>query len=481
MTEVTLEVYENEIDYMIEEARYLEAFAHLRHILEKYPRYVEAYYMLGKMMLETDLPQLAIDMFRRVLNADPEHLLARIGLGLAHERLDNTDAAIWNLERAFELDPGNEDLAQELARLYGRRSGVVPDHISLSRGGLARLYLRGNLYGRAANELREMVEEDDERVDLLTALAEALLRDDQIVQAADTCQRILDYFPYCLKANLLLGTLWLRSGQEEGEHYLRRAQEIDPRNELAQKIFGSSSPVEVKEVTIERLVYEPDALPVDSDAEWFKHLEAASVSAGISEAMPEMSDEEMRLVDITAGLESQIQIPDWLRELGPLAEEGEVPEWLEEEEVEAEELSSWLDTVAEAEEEGREIEEIPDWVEDLEPPEGAPGVVAEEEEEGIPDWMQQFQPSEEEEAEFEQTPEEEEMPDWMRGLGPAVEAAPPPVDEETLEEEEMPDWMRELQPTDEAAPPVEEEAPEEEEVPDWMRELQPAAEAAPPV
>ena len=37
MTEVTLQAYENEIDQMLEEARYIEAFAHLRHLLEEYP------------------------------------------------------------------------------------------------------------------------------------------------------------------------------------------------------------------------------------------------------------------------------------------------------------------------------------------------------------------------------------------------------------------------------------------------------------
>ncbi|HQJ12478.1 MAG TPA: tetratricopeptide repeat protein, partial [Anaerolineae bacterium] len=81
MAEVALQAYENEIDQMIEEARYLEALAHLRHILGRYPRYLGAYYLLGKMLLEAGLPDLAVDMFRRVLNADPEHFLARIGLG----------------------------------------------------------------------------------------------------------------------------------------------------------------------------------------------------------------------------------------------------------------------------------------------------------------------------------------------------------------------------------------------------------------
>jgi len=33
MTQVTLRAYQEEIDHLIDEARFLEAFAHLRHIL----------------------------------------------------------------------------------------------------------------------------------------------------------------------------------------------------------------------------------------------------------------------------------------------------------------------------------------------------------------------------------------------------------------------------------------------------------------
>ena len=113
MPEISLNTYENEIDQLIEQARYLEALAHIRHILGQYPHYVGAYYLMGKLMLEVDLPGLAIDMFRRALSADPEHLMARIGLGLAHDRANDPDASIWNLERALELEPSNGEISAE--------------------------------------------------------------------------------------------------------------------------------------------------------------------------------------------------------------------------------------------------------------------------------------------------------------------------------------------------------------------------------
>jgi len=443
---------------MLEEARYIEAFAHLRHLLEEYPRHLEAYYLLGKMMLDAGLPMLAQDMFRRVLNADPEHLLARIGLGIAHQQLDDNKAALWNLERAFELDPGNEELADEIRKLRGKFSGIEPDYVPLSHAGMARLYLKGDLYSRAATELRHILDEHPERVDLKLALAEAYWRDGQIVQAADKCQDLLKELPYCLKANLILGTLWLKSGQEEGRRYLERAQTIDPGNRLAAELFGADNFLQEQEIMVEKLTYDPGELPVDQEAEWFKRLEAVSVSVRVSEAMPETSDEEMRLVDITAGLDSQLQIPDWLEELGPL-EEGETLSWLEEEEVEEEEIAAWLE--AEEEEDAG-----PDWLQELEleeegPEEAEPAELEAppEAEEEIPDWLREMEPEEARAA----AEELEEKPDWMGEL----EA--PTVEEEAPEAaEEVPDWLQELQPSE----AVTEEVPEGEEIPEWLQDLQ---------
>ena len=499
MAEVALQAYENEIDQMIEEARYLEALAHLRHILGQYPRYLGAYYLLGKMLLEAELPDLAVDMFRRVLNADPEHFLARIGLGLAHERHGQLQAAIWNLQQAFDLAPGDEAIHDELCRLMGQDSGVTPDHIPMSRAGLARLYLRGGLFNRAVEEFRTLVAENPDRVDLQVALAEAYWRDDQIVLAAEQCQRILDVFPYCLKANLLLGTLLQNSGQESGGRYLQRAQEVDPENQVAEALFGSSSPWPRTTKTIERLLYDPAALDVDQKTRWFHDLEAASVSVGISEALPQMSQAEMQLVDMTASLESQIEIPDWLRELTPLEElaGGETPEEPAEAEVAEpestisyEDLASWLQPTqspvapepappaAEAVLGPTAEEEIPDWLRSLQPagPTAIPPRPSEEEfgEEALPDWLAELRPPQAPAAGIvaEGAPAEE-LPDWLAELQPPAAAKTAAPAAQPAEAEALFGWDAFASAPAEAAAAAGEEALEE--LPDWLAELQPPA------
>jgi len=407
--EISLQAYENEIDQLVEQARYLEALAHVRHILGQYPHHIGAYYLLGKTMLEADLPGLAADMFLRALSADPEHLMARVGLGLAHERANNLDASIWNLLRALELDPGNNAIGDELRRMYGQREDLEPDYIPTTSAGLARLYIRGNRTGRAVTQLRALLDEEPARPDLMTALAEAYWRNEQIVQASDMCQEILDKMPHNCKANLLLGTLWVNSGQEEGWVYLQRAQEVDPENTMAEILFGPDSLLEPQSVKLDRLVYDPDAIEVDQESAWFKRLEAASITVGISEAPPEMTESEMRLVDITAGLESQIEIPDWLRELG-------TPD----EEEDAGGLGWMADLGTEAAPEGSEdlglVEgEVFGGLDDTLPlsvPLEEPGLPEGETEEASPDWLQELTVQE---MSFD-VDESEGAPDWLMEL-----------------------------------------------------------------
>ncbi len=536
VSEISLQAYEDEIDLLIEQARYVEALAHLRHLLTQFPHDVSAYYLLGKTMLEADLPDLAVDMFRRALSADSNHLLSRIGLGLAHERRNDLDAALWNLERALESDPSNGDVAEELRRMYGRREGVDLAYVPQTRAGLARLYLRASRYGRAADEFRALLEDQPARPDLMTALAEAYWRNGQWVQAAELCQEILDKLPYSLRANLLLGTLWVNSGQDEGWTYLRRAQEVDPGNHCAEELFGPDSLLTAQEVHVDRLVYEPDAIDVDQNSAWFKRLASVSVSVGISEAPPEMSADEVRLVDITAGLESQIEIPDWLRELGGDQEEESVGGlgWMADIEFETPD-----EAVADAPDVGRTVVEatealdsafgvedaseseapdvVPDWLQalaadelpvDLETPEGAPDWLRElvdervsgedsepiildaaavedlkawaESETEAADWLSGLESAVSEIAEAGEEGDEDLLA-WMHDEFPDVAGADEAVAEvETppADAEEMPDWLAELEaPTraavEEAQVEVEPELVEADEVPEWLAALAP--------
>jgi tetratricopeptide (TPR) repeat protein len=177
VAQISLHDYLQQIDTLLEENRLSEAVAHCRHILKKFPRHVDTYRLYGKALLEQQKFDDAVDIFQRVLSADPEDFISHVGLAITHKEKGEVPEAIWHFERAFEMDPYNAAIQDELGVLYAHRDGQRPERINLTRGALARLYFRGHLYSQAAAELRSLLSQkgeaqNGERLDLQTLLAE---------------------------------------------------------------------------------------------------------------------------------------------------------------------------------------------------------------------------------------------------------------------------------------------------------------------
>ena len=171
MAQIGLRDYLNGIDEMIDGGQIEEALAHCRHILSELPKHVDTYRLLGKAYLEAKRHGEASDIFQRVLSSVPDDFVAHIGMSIIREDESNTDAAIWHMERAFEAQPSNRAVQDELRRLYGEREGFQPPKVRLTRGALARMYAHGDLYAQAISELRGALSDDANRPDLQVLLA----------------------------------------------------------------------------------------------------------------------------------------------------------------------------------------------------------------------------------------------------------------------------------------------------------------------
>lgn len=332
MNQIPLAEYRQQVEAAIVDGRHDEAVAHGRHILKHYPKDVGAYWLLGKAMLEAGQDEQAADMFQRVVSADPDRMLAWVGMGEVAERQGDLEAAIRHLERAFELATDNDAVASHLRHLYGKLEGREPDRLQLTQGALARLYLRGDLLSRAITELTELLEDHPDRIDLQVALAEALWRSGRRPEAAEVCQDILEDHRYNLKANLILGETWTSSGREGGEVYLERAEALDPENRAAQELFGAASPLPLKEPAITPAKYD-----------------AARDSGGVSWA--------------DGGPAIKVGVAQWLRQVvgGPVDEQpgcAEVSE-AEPEEIDVDRRLEWMDASDEPETQPEEPEELP--------------------------------------------------------------------------------------------------------------------------
>jgi tetratricopeptide (TPR) repeat protein len=229
-----------------------------RRILEAFPKYVCAYAVLGQVHLEMGRQLEAAALFHRVLSADPEHAGAYGCLGAIYEAQGLPDEALWQLYRAVELDPAHQGYRQILKRV-ARTRGMAIDRLKMTRGGLARAYLRGQLYHKSIAEMRDALADEPYRLDLQAALAEALWRQGDVAQAADVCERLLIDLPHCLKANLILGQAWLGSDRDpEARACLQRAQALDPDNVMAQALFGEASPLPPRSARIPLRGQEPN-------------------------------------------------------------------------------------------------------------------------------------------------------------------------------------------------------------------------------
>jgi tetratricopeptide (TPR) repeat protein len=233
MTEVPLTDYLERMRAHLHEGQYADVMTLGQHVLQYYPKHLEVYRLLAEASLETNDLNAAADLFQRVCSADPENIIALVGLSIVHEQHKEFQEAIWHLERAFEIQPTNAELRKELLRLYAEHEGTPRERLKLTPGGLARLYTRQGLYSQAIQEFRAILRRDPARTDIQAALAEVLYRVGRKQESAEVAQALLEKLPYCLKANLLLGALWSENGVPEADVLLQRAHALDPEHKVA--------------------------------------------------------------------------------------------------------------------------------------------------------------------------------------------------------------------------------------------------------
>src|SRR3990170_8518587 len=280
MAKISLRTYVREIENLIESGRLEQALAHCRHLLDIYPKHLATYRLAGKSFLEMKRYKDAADIFQRVLSSIPDDFISHLGMSIIREDEGNLDAAIWHMERAFEVQPSNAAVQVELRRLYGRRDGLTPPKVQLTRGALARMSAKSRLYTQAITELRAALSEDPHRPDLQVLLATIYALSGQSVAAAETCSALLNKLPNCLEANRILADI-LPGTERAGEAqvYRQRLEALDPYAAHLSPSAPTLEQVADDAVTLERLEYdEIQAAGLPARPAW-----AASLGVSIDE------------------------------------------------------------------------------------------------------------------------------------------------------------------------------------------------------
>ncbi len=460
MAKVSLRIYNRELEGLIEQGRTDEAIAHCHHILKTFPKHLETYRLLGKSYLESKRYNDAVDIFGRVLMSVPDDFVAHVGMSIIRDDENKLDDSIWHMERAFEAQPSNAAIQGELQRLYGRRDGMEPPKIRMTRGALAHMYVQGELYPQAIGEIRAVLSEDPQRGDMQVLLALSYFKGGQKSDASDMCTQLLKRYPFSLDANRIMVELLpstTGAAAESTQVYRMRVGELDPYAAFVKGSVFQSNEVADAAINLEKLEYKGDEVPMEQD--WGSSLgiglgasSAPALGATSSSDQPDwlksggfFSTASQDTPTPASTSNSNEEIPDFLRAAGwgesnspdqpasifdeePVSSDltpAELPDWLKGQ------VPASLNPPTKPLTDHAQPIATPDWLSGLDDSQTSepaqPG--------DVPDWLSG--PGNPQTSESAEPAQEGNVPDWLSGLGNPQTSEPA----EPAQEGNIPDWL----------------------------------------
>jgi tetratricopeptide (TPR) repeat protein len=414
MAKVSLRIYNRDVESLVDQGQLDEAIAHCRHILNAFPKHLETYRLLGKAYLEAKRYPEATDIFQRLLMAVPDDFVAHVGMSIICDEQNKMDDAIWHMERAFEVQPSNSAIQAELQRLYGRRDGVEPPKIRLTRGALAHMYIQGELYAQAISEIKKVLEDDPNRQDMQVLLARAYFHAGQKTESAEICDQLLRRYPYCLDANRVLVELLPETDRgESAQAYRQRVHELDPYAAFVRESIFRTDDTPDAAVSLERLDW--NGQPVAMEADW-----GSSLGLGSASDTAERDEQPAWLRSSVAGEPPSASFPTRQPASASMGDT-DIPDFLRD--------AGWGESSASA-------QESPAPFGEAQLPELAEG--------DLPDWVKAMAPTKADAGKAEVPfvekagdALEEEVPDWLREIkeGETPQAAQP------FEQTDLREWL----------------------------------------
>jgi tetratricopeptide (TPR) repeat protein len=415
-------------------------------------------------------------------------------MSIIREDEANLDGAIWHMERAYEVQPFNPAVQDELRRLYGRRDGIEPPKIRLTRGALIRMYARGELYPQAIAETRAALAEDPQRHDLQVLLARLYFLNGQKVEAAEVCSSLIAKLPYCYEANLILSeVLPGTSRAEDARTFQQRLYALDPYAAFLSPSALTADLVPDQAVTVEQFMFDTELEQQDQRPDWTRNVGVDwqeteeeqlpdwlntlpaqdQVAPPEQAAQPAASDVQEDAVPIEQPPQDDEGVPEWMRAAGWAKSDRSADE------IAKEQLSLEALDRPGIEEEAAPAE-IPDWLKTMAPAGDADQPADEQERLNLLDSILPGAQANETSA---VQPAEEENLDWLTTAEAADTEGRGDVSgsDSTLETStSMPEWLANQEETSGLSAPDEAERSQPaEEIPDWLAGLGSGSSAEP--
>ena len=208
-------------------ARYADAEAACRRILELDPDHPDALNLLGLVASERGNPLLAVNHLDQAIAVDPRRSAFHANRGEVLRRWGMPDAARISLQRALDLDPASAQAHNNMGLVYLAQNrlhdavasferavqhdpAMVEAHCNLGRG----LRARGE-FARALQYLNRAVELDPGHAQSWFELGCVYEQTDEPGRSGECCRRALALNPGLAEAHVVLGNAHLELGEYE--------------------------------------------------------------------------------------------------------------------------------------------------------------------------------------------------------------------------------------------------------------------------
>ncbi|HYI16458.1 MAG TPA: tetratricopeptide repeat protein [Thermomicrobiales bacterium] len=197
-------------------------------LVSQFPGYASAHRLLGDAYREQGQPDAAERAFAASLTRNPRHPATCLGLGLIAEDQGANEAALAFCQVAWELAPNQSALREPLTRVSLRRYGSDGE-LQLTHAALAQMHASASRLRRAVAEYRLALAQLPARVDLQLGLLEALWRLGSESEALQLARGIVEQYPECAPALVILTDLEQRGGNtRRADELLKRLRAVDP-------------------------------------------------------------------------------------------------------------------------------------------------------------------------------------------------------------------------------------------------------------
>ncbi len=205
-----------------------------------FPRDYQTLELLGKIYLEGRKLRESRDAFGRVLEIDPENVLARAAYAIIAEEEGDQDEALLQFRRALDVDPGNHEIAAEVARLYAQLGRGQPPEPGSSVHATARRSIAEHRYENAIPWLQEALRQTPDLTDVAMGLIRAQWLARRPKEAENLAREVTVQHPDCLGALAVMAAMAVSRRDAEAETLLNRTSMLNPGNAVTRALFAEA-------------------------------------------------------------------------------------------------------------------------------------------------------------------------------------------------------------------------------------------------